>query len=192
MLKKLKQSYLHGFHKTDKTGNPVFYSLLSSINEKGLFEAVSYEELLEHDVYRYEQIVNVFLPACSKKANRYVSYIISILDLKGAVSRLMSSKIMSHLKETMACAQDNYPEIMGSIYLTNTGFMFKMLWNLVKVFLDKKTKDKIIVLGSDYKAKLLEIIDKDDLPKELGGECECKPEGCVFHNPGPWETKEYN
>lgn len=56
------------------------------------------------------------------------------------------------------------------------------MWAVVKPFLDSKTAAKFHLLGSDYQKTLLQYVDADQLPKELGGDCVCEG-GCIV---GPW------
>jgi hypothetical protein len=44
-----------------------------------------------------------------------------------------------------------------------------MIWKLVRNFFDERTRNKIHILGSDYMPTLLKLMDKDSIPKELGG-----------------------
>jgi len=55
--------------------------------------------------------------------------------------------------------------------------------------LDPVTQAKIKILGSSYQKELLESIDADSLPSDLGGTCRCK-EGCSLSDAGPWNQSE--
>lgn len=63
---------------------------------------------------------------------------------------------------------------------------------MVKGFLDEKTTKKITVMGSDFKERLCDVIDKDKLPEFLGGTCTCADAGgdCLTANKGPWSDYE--
>ena len=57
----------------------------------------------------------------------------------------------------------------------------------MKPWIAKETAAKVSIMGSDYKSKLLEIIDPENLPAFLGGTCTCDGlGGCVKSNAGPW------
>lgn len=45
---------------------------------------------------------------------------------------------------------------------------------------------KIHVLGSGYQRELLAQVPAENLPKTLGGKCECD-KGCQYSDAGPWQ-----
>jgi len=55
-------------------------------------------------------------------------------------------------------AQNNYPEILGNMFIINSPFLFTGIWMIVKMWLDEKTKEKIHILGSNYKKELLKHV----------------------------------
>jgi hypothetical protein len=63
--------------------------------------------------------------------------------------------------------------------------MLYPVWSLIRPLLDEVTVNKINILGSNYKEKLLESIDTESLPANLGGSCRC-PGGCEAADIGPW------
>lgn len=66
--------------------------------------------------------------------------------------------------------------------------MFSFLWSLVKGFFNEKSRNKTVVLKSNYKEKLLEYVDVNNLPSFFGGNCTCSHinGGCLFSDIGPW------
>ena len=73
-----------------------------------------------------------------------------------------------------------------------------MIWNTIKHTLDPGTRAKIHVVNvKQTREKLLEVIDADQLPYFLGGECRCdggvggaggsdSDYGCLSSEKGPW------
>jgi len=97
---------------------------------------------------------------------------------------------MGFLKIASNIAQNYYPEMLGNMMLINTTFFFKAIWTLVKGFIDEKTRNKIIVEKSSYLKKLLEFVDKENLPSIIGGECTCTQYGgCLNSDLGPWNPE---
>ncbi|XP_060972229.1 phosphatidylinositol/phosphatidylcholine transfer protein SFH11 isoform X3 [Cannabis sativa] len=67
----------------------------------------------------------------------------------------------------------------------------RMLWKVVKAFLDARTLAKIKVLGYNYLNELLEVIDLSCLPTFLGGNCTCDDYGgCLLSDKGPWNDPD--
>ena len=67
--------------------------------------------------------------------------------------------------------------------------MFSAIWTLVKGFLDEKTRAKIKIEGTKYIKELLKLIDIENIPSFMGGQCTCE-EGCLSSNAGPWTQYE--
>ena len=44
--------------------------------------------------------------------------------------------------------QDNYAERLGALYVIGAGWFYWMIFNIVKVFLTKRTKEKIHLIGN--------------------------------------------
>jgi len=93
------------------------------------------------------------------------------------------------IKHNVNITQNYYPELLGQAVIINLAFLLKAGWTIVKAFLDPVTKAKVITEGSNYTPTLLKFIDAESLPTFLGGNCDCKPKGCIFENRGPWNGK---
>jgi len=115
----------------------------------------------------------------------------SIVDLKGLSKKQLTKQSYRFLKFMAKIDQDNYPESMGKLFLVNVPLVFKVVWKLVSPWLHENTRKKIEVLrGSDYSKVLLQHVDKENLPKFLGGSCECK-NGCMHGSDEEVEFREY-
>jgi hypothetical protein len=180
--------YPHGLHKVDKQGRPIYIELIGEVKIDEVFKNTTPERLLSYQARQYEYLLNSILPICSQSAKKHVSQTFTILDLKKASTKLLSKKFYNFVKLTSQNSQNYYPEILGQMFVVNSGLMVKAAWSVVKAFIDDKTKKKIITCGSDYKKKLLEHVDAANLPKSLGGECDCGGAGCIYSNSGPWNV----
>lgn len=128
-----------------------------------LFAVTTTEKMLRNHVYEYEKALNYRNVACSLKANTHVEQTCTILDLKNVPLSSFSS-IYSTVKQVSSIAQNYYPEMLGKMFIINSPMLFTACWGMVKPLLDEVTVKKINILGSNYKAKLLEVIDEKDLP----------------------------
>jgi len=64
-----------------------------------------------------------------------------------------------------------YPERVGHIYIVNPNWLFHVLFAIVKPFMDPVTLGKVVMTTSNFQEEFRNIISKDQLLKEYGGEC---------------------
>ncbi len=93
----------------------------------------------------------------------------------------LNVKGLNILKKLADIDQAHYPELTFKLFIVNTPMIFSSLWNMIKYWFDKRTLEKIYILSSSEKAKLLEFISPDALPAHYGGECTCNhmKSGCI-------------
>jgi hypothetical protein len=186
-LSEAKQYYPHAWFRTDKQGRPIYIERPGKIVLDKLNKVMSNERLEQHFINDYERLMNEIFPACTEAKGELISTTFYILDLKGVSARMMCPKIWELLKIATKIGQDCYPEILGTMYIVNTPFFFHGAWQLIKGFLDEKTRKKVHLLGSNYKKELLQCVDENDLPDFLGGkltEAEYGPN--MINEQGPW------
>jgi len=180
--------YPQYYHKMDKQGRPIYIERLGKINTTEMYKISTQDRLLQNLVCEYEKFQAERLPACSKAVGHPVETSCTILDLAG-VGIKQFWDVKNYVGEASKIGQDQYPETMGRFYLINAPWGFSTVWNIIKGWLDPVTQAKIKILGSGYRADLLENIDADALPHDLGGTCRCEG-GCSLSDAGPWNEKE--
>ena len=185
---KLKTIFPHGFHKTTKDGYPIYLHVMSFYNPEEFFKIGSPDEITTYAASVIEILNREYFKICSQVKNTYIYGVYGILDFKGINSSILSNKFFGYVKSLLKL-QDYYPEIIAGIIIINTGFLFRTFFTACKVFIDSKTKKKIKVYSDKYQEGLLEVIDKENIPKFFGGNCDC-PEGCLFSNAGPWKKED--
>ncbi|KAG0227026.1 cytosolic factor, phosphatidylinositol/phosphatidylcholine transfer protein [Actinomortierella wolfii] len=187
----VRKCYPRYYHNIDKAGRPIYIEHIGAIDIKTLFKVTDEERMTKQHVLSYEKLIRDRMPACSRLAGRHIEQCCTILDLKG-VSLRQFANAFGFIKRTSAIAQNYYPEMMGKMYVINAPMMFTSVWGMVKPLLDEVTVSKIVILGSNYQATLLADIEADNLPKSLGGKCECAHAGgCQVGEPGPWKDPQY-
>jgi hypothetical protein len=105
----------------------------------------------------------------TKKLGRHIETFANILDLKGLGSA--HRKVLKFTKAMTEADQKFYPERLGKLYIINAPWIFPVLYNICKPWLDPVTRSKIVVLKGDFKKQLLDDFDADQLPPEYGGSC---------------------
>jgi hypothetical protein len=124
----------------------------------------------------------------------------TIFDFQGIGLRSIT-QLYGYLQAASKIGQDNFPErmgmtvinplkLLGKFYLINAPWGFATVWNVVKHLLDPVTAEKITILDSSYRSTLLQQIPAENLPSQLGGQCQC-PGGCELSDAGPWRDPQW-
>ncbi|KAK9749043.1 hypothetical protein RND81_02G098800 [Saponaria officinalis] len=180
-----------GFHGVDKNGRPVYIYQLGKVDADKLMQVTSMERYLKYHAQDFERCFAIKFPACSIAAKRHINSTTSILDVQGVGLKNIAKPARELIMRIQKIDNDNYPETLHRMYIINAGSGFKIIWNTIKTLLDPHTTSKIQVLGQKYQSKLLEIIDKSQLPEFLGGTCNCADQGgCLRSDKGPWNDPE--
>jgi len=194
-MNEAKKYYPHLYFRTDKLGRPIYIERIGKVNFDKLTKILPLERAEQHFIQDYERLLNQIFPACSEAKGERVCNTCYIMDMKGAASKMMSSKVWDLLKMVSKIGQDYYPEILGHMFIVNVPLFFYGIWNMIKCFVDEKTRKKIHIFGSNYKKELLQYIDENNLPDFLGGKATAADYGENLTNEqGPWvkgnESKE--
>jgi hypothetical protein len=114
---------------------------------------------------------------------------VTILDVKDvSYMKMFTGQVKHFLQLTIGITSNNYPETLGEMYIINSGMLFSMVWAFVKHLIDPVTASKIKIISGSGKTDLLKIIDKENLPKFLGGEFSDE----IKQNPGVWQPELAN
>lgn len=174
------------FHKTDKRGRPLHIEFLGGCDVSELYKHVTPEKHWETIVVSAETLARETIPASSRAVGHEVGGAFVIVDLKKfGLSQFWKMKHLAQI--SLQLSQDYYPETLAKLAIINAPSSFAFIWSIIKSWMAKETAGKIDVLGSDYQSALLELIDAENLPTTLGGNCTCDHAGgCDFSGAGPW------
>lgn len=153
-----------------------------------VFKRTTKERMIQYYIREYERQRFYIYPICCAMAKKKVETNFTIIDLKGGSSSLLSPSVQGFIKIASQICQDYYPETLGRMYIINVSWLIKAGWWVIKAFLDAKTVSKMHIKGDDYEKELLEFVEPENLPKFLGGTCECQPDGCILQGEGPWKS----
>jgi hypothetical protein len=162
---------------------------MGGIDLTAMYKITTAERMLTNLAVEYERLSDPRLPAASRKAGQLLETCCTIMDLKG-VGITKIPQVYSYVKLASGMSQNYYPERLGRMYLINSPWGFSGVWNAIKGWLDPVTVSKIHILGSGYQKELMAQVPAENLPKTLGGTCECAG-GCMFSNAGPWQEPEW-
>ena len=188
-LDKIKLFYPHNFHKTTFTGEPIFIQILGELKINEINKILNEPLLTKYIVYKLQELEKIIFPKCSEKYKIKIDKVFCIIDLLGLTTSLMSKKIYYFIKKQIDIVTNYFPGILGSLYFINTSVIFRTFWTGWKYLYDYRTRNRIKLLGFQYKDELLKKISEKNLPKFFGGLCNCNPYGCLFSNEGPWNNE---
>lgn len=106
----------------------------------------------------------------SKKFNVHSAASVTVSDM-GGVSVSLDMDCIWYMQQLLAIDQAYYPEILHKFIIINSPWYFPALYNMFKPFIDARTRDKVIILGTDYLPTLEKYIDRSVIPVEYGGDC---------------------
>jgi len=147
------------------------------VDVRGLVTSVPAEDLIAFHIYQQES-ARALKQRLSKEAGKsmYASYVVQ--DLAGLGLSHMYTPAIETFKKVLTMDQNNYPDTLKGYFVINAPALVTAGWSMVKPLLDARTRNKIKIMGSDYKSTLLEAIGEENLPEEYGGQSKCEG-GCV-------------
>jgi hypothetical protein len=186
---KIRLFYPHGFHKTTFDGNPVFIQMLGELKISDINRLLPEPLLTQYILYKIVEVEKEIFPKCSEKFKKNINKIYCVVDLLGLSTSLMNKQIMDFINKLISVCSNYYPGIMEELVFVNTSLVFRSIWAPCKYLYEYETRERIKLLGFDYKNELLKKIQFENLPKFFGGLCNCQTYGCIFSNVGPWNEQ---
>jgi len=151
----------------DKTGAPVFYDRIGQV-DASIVKHCTKEELEHFEIQKQELLTEIF-KKCSQVDGREHHQQLVVNDLAGLGMGHLSKNAISVVQAIIPVLDNYYPMRFTKMIIINPPFVFNVGWNLIKPFINESTKAQIEVVQGDPSKILLQYIDKDQLPKSLGG-----------------------
>jgi hypothetical protein len=180
----LKKYYPHGVFGFDREGHPISYQLTGNSDFRGLVRSVKPEDFTRHIIYLNEKGIKVAEEA-SRKTGRVIETHTIIMDLENlSYQRHYYWPAIKGFQQSVKLLEDNYPERVKQSLLIKAPKVFPIAYNLIKPFLEERTRKKVKVMGSNWKEELQKYIDPDNLPEMYGGnrrepDAECSDYICI-------------
>lgn len=107
----------------------------------------------------------------SVEAGRPITTLCAIIDMRDMSTKLSTSATISYITRMINIDSKHYPETLGRMFIINVPTIFSVAWALIRPFLDERTQNKIEIFSSEteWKKRIVTIIDADKLPIEYGG-----------------------
>jgi hypothetical protein len=123
------------------------------------------------------------------RETRRLVKLIAINDFTGMPMRRPPSAWMNSFAESSKTAEKVFPQLVETNAMVNCPSWFNWIFAIVRLFLSKKTLDKMKRCGGDAKRGdigdcpfVRSHLSPTTVPSYLGGSCEC-PRGCVPGTP---------
>jgi hypothetical protein len=87
---------------------------------------VTEERIIKYYIKSYETMLTKIIPACSNLKGSLVQQTCIIIDLKG-VRILDMKRLYKFMKIAASVAQDNYPELLGKMFIVNAPLLFSVI-----------------------------------------------------------------
>ena len=121
-----------------------------------LFGCTPLDRLFRHVTWQNEELKYLICPSVAAKLNVNVESSCQLVDLSQiSIRKFMSKKVLNALQASLKIFQDYYPETLGCIYIVNAPALFSGLYSIIKGFMDERTKQKVVIMGSKYQEFLL-------------------------------------
>ncbi|XP_070539154.1 SEC14-like protein 2 [Ptychodera flava] len=153
----------------DKDGSPVLIDPMGNIDAKGLLRCVKGKDILRSRMKFMEKYYEEVLPELSEKAGKRIEGMVYIADLEKLGTRHLWKPAADLIIQYCKLAEANFPETMKTIFIVRSPKIFPVCYKILKPFLDPETRDKIKVLGYNFKEELLKQIPAESLPEHWGG-----------------------
>jgi hypothetical protein len=176
-FKTLTDNYARGYVGHDYEGRVVLLERVAHSKIHNIVGNVSEEQIRNYFINIYERLLYVIFPTLSRIHNKRVDRTVLVIDLADVnLLKLFDSNLKAFLQFSSKMAQDYYPELLGKSFVVNAPWVFKGIWNLVKIWLDKKTSDKFVIESGSGKDKLAQCMDIRIMPRNLGGDNDHPPQ----------------
>jgi len=161
----IKKYYPHFCHGRGYHGEPCYYEQPPKTKLKMMQnEGASIDKILRHYAMATEFQWQYLVRDDLRRS-------IYIIDLQGMRFSDFVGDVVDFVKRASGLSSQHYPERAGAVYVINVPAWFKMIWNVVKPWVDEATLKKISILRdkAEIRRAMEERIPLHNIPQEYGG-----------------------
>jgi len=169
------------WYKWDKKKRPVFIERTGKIDTVRFVDVLKSvvkpgqdhkEPALNIHAFGNETGISLVQYQSLKYNDPLIQQVTIVLDVDGLSMASLHKPCLQVLEAMTAMDKEHYPEGLSKIFLVNCPTIISIVWGIVKIFIDERTRKKVIFCTpSETAAALLAEIDADCLPQYLGGTC---------------------
>lgn len=188
-MKHLRKVAGAAWHKWDKVGRPVYIERTGHFQPRPIIERLRSIHKPGADIAllpiavhaQSNEVGATIVRYCNEMgiAKSPVTCVTIIMDGEGLSTEHLYGPVLDILKSQGKHDEKYYAEGLYRLYVVNCPTIISAIWNIVKFWIDERTRTKVNFIKPAETAKtLLEVIDAENLPVWLGGKCACEGE-CV-------------
>ena len=164
---RIKDAYPHSIHGFTKDGYPVIYEQPGNMKLKWLFrDGCTVSDMTRWYTFFMEYLSNCMTArAADEESLAHDWGFVVVMDMRRAGISMLSSDVLSYLKQAGAINNTHYPLSMKQSYLINAGSLVASIWSGVRKTLPESVHVEIFKSPSP----LRNYIDEDQIPSEYGG-----------------------
>jgi len=151
----------------DKKGNVVSLQPFGGLDVLGLYESLKISDLYLMRIAESEGVMQL-LRERENRFNRQLGTTV-IIDLEGCSMDMLYTKPLMIMGQMLAKLQDLFPDVLRHLFIINAPYFMHIIWKVISPVLSKQTKQKVQILGSDWKDSIKEYIDEEILYEHWGG-----------------------
>ncbi|GAB5373191.1 hypothetical protein AAMO2058_001729100 [Amorphochlora amoebiformis] len=156
----------HLVYGPDNEGRPVYFELTGKIRCDLLHANITKDNFLKCHAWGMQNMM-ARGEESSLELKKPVTKFVMVMDLDGMSFAQRSG--LQYILSVIAFDDKYYPNFLGKLYIVNLGWVFPMLWQLVKAYLPSYIKDHIELVSGDVKTEMPKYFPKSTLPPMYGG-----------------------
>jgi len=154
------------FGGEDRDHRPLYIEFTGRVNADAILANFTEDDIVYSHIWGQELLVRRAEYA-SKKFGKNIETFSTVIDVTGV--NLGHRKALKYVQAVAAIDEAYYPERAGRVYVVHTPWVFPVIWNIIKYWLDPVTKAKINVLKGKAADALPKYFDASSLPIAYGG-----------------------
>lgn len=160
----------------DKDRGFVLYCDVGQIDQHGIAEGMTQEEMLEQILHTNEAVFQI-LDDVTRRTGRLTKQM-KMVDMGNVSLKKMNRAYLKRDGATSKALEDFYPQLLGTLFVANSPSWLSALWSAFRPFFPKRVLEKIDFLPPLSKLKaskgthlkpVLKYVSEENLPERYGG-----------------------
>lgn len=154
----------------------LLYADLGKVDQKGIAENISEEEMTTLTMYYNEAVLQV-LDDATRRTGRLTKQM-KIIDMGNVKLRQVSRAYIKRDGAASKALEDYYPQLLGAMYIYNSPTWVSALWSALRPFFPERVAEKVDILPSlskikksrgKYLKRVCGFVSEKNLPARYGG-----------------------